>query len=267
MLKKGLVVGGAFVLLAGLFMGRDAVSYLSTSMGRMHAQVKRNVPVEFEIDRARQMIKNLGPEIRENMHRIAREEVEVGKLEREVMGREELLAKQRDYILREKADLESGSRSFVYAGETFTALEVREDLAKRFKSFKTEEATVESLRQVLKARNAKLNAAREKLDSMLSQKRQLEVEVEQLEARLKMIEVAQTTSDFNFDDSQLARTKELLDEISTRLEIDEKMVNAAPELQERIPVEKEVEGDTDEDILDAVTNYFEADLDVIVKSN
>ena len=52
---------------------------------------------------------------------------------------------------------------------------------------------------------------------MLAAKRQLEVDIENLEARKKMVEVAQTTSNYQFDDSQLGQVKELVTDLRTRL--------------------------------------------------
>jgi hypothetical protein len=77
MLKKGLLIGGALVLLLGLFFGRDAMSYTRTSLGWVQQSVRDAVPIEFEINRAHQMIKDLNPEIRRNTHLIAREEVDL----------------------------------------------------------------------------------------------------------------------------------------------------------------------------------------------
>ena len=81
MVKKSLVVGGVIVLLLGLFFGRDAISYSKTALGGLRQSVKDAVPVEFELTRARDMIKGLKPEIRHNMHVIATEEVEVDDLQ------------------------------------------------------------------------------------------------------------------------------------------------------------------------------------------
>ena len=77
MLKKLLFVGVGLALLLALFMGRDCCSYLSTSMGWMKDSVKESVPVQFEIERARKMIRDLDPEIERNMRKIALEEVEI----------------------------------------------------------------------------------------------------------------------------------------------------------------------------------------------
>jgi len=260
MIKRTLFVGAGVLLLVGLFVGRDTVSYVKTAWTRVHMSAKDTIPVSFELDRARNMIKNLAPEIKHNMERIAQEEVEVAKLQRKLDKQEKLLAKSRSDIMRLKTDLESGDSHFVYAGRTYTEGQVKSDLANRFQYFKTSEATATQLRKILAAREKCLNAAREKLEGMLASKRQLEVEVENLEARLKMVEVAQTTSEFNFDDSQLARTRDLINDIATRLEVSEKLLNQNVQLYDRIPLEESA-SDNDH-ILDAVTAYFNDSPDV-----
>jgi chromosome segregation ATPase len=264
MLKKSIVLGGALLLLMGLFFGR---SHVLTTVGMVKESVRDNVPIDFEIKRARQMIKELQPEIEKNMHLIAREETEVSKLERSVTGAEEKLAKERDDILRLKGDLDSGSEVFVYSGRSYSAKQVKADLENRFDQFKIQEATAQALHKILSARQKSLQAARDKLDGMLAAKRQLEVDVENLEARLKMVEVAQTTSDFNFDDSRLSRTKELVSEIGDRIEVAERLVNADTEYQDRIPLD---EPEVDRDITEEIADYFgerRPEIEAFVNSN
>lgn len=260
MIKRTLLVGAGVLLLAGLLVGRDTISYVRTAWTRVHTSAKDTIPVSFELDRARSMIKNLAPEIKNNMQRIAQEEVEVAKLQRKMDQQEKQLAKSRSDIMRLKTDLESGQSHFVYAGRTYSEGQVKTDLSNRFQYFKTSEATAGQLRKILAARENCLTAAREKLEGMLAAKRQLEVEVENLEARLKMVEVAQTTSEFNFDDSQLARTRDLINDIATRLEVSEKLLNQNVQLYDRIPLDESA-SDSDH-ILNAVTEYFSNNPDV-----
>jgi chromosome segregation ATPase len=251
MLKKTIVLGGVAVLLAGFVAAR---SHVTTGWGMVRQTVKDSVPVDFEIKRARQMIKDLQPEIERNMHLIAREETEVAKLERQVGTAEQQLSKDQVDILRLKGDLEKGSQVFVYAGRSYSAKQVKTDLQNRFDQFRTQEATTGSLKKILNARQKGLQAAREKLEGMLAARRQLEVDVENLEAREKMVEVAQTTSDFNFDDSQLSRTKELVQEISDRIEVAERLVNADSRLHDRIPLDAPA---AERNIEEEVANYFD----------
>ena len=68
-----------------------------------------------------------------------------------------------------------------------------------------------------------------------------------------MVEVAQTTSDFNFDDSHLARTKELISEIQTRIDVAEKLVNSEGYFQDEIPLDTEPESG---DVAQEIAEYF-----------
>jgi predicted nucleic acid-binding Zn-ribbon protein len=253
MLKKSLYVGGAAVLLMGLLFGRNASSYVRTTIAKVSDSVKHSVPLEFEIDRARNMIKDLTPEIRRNMHLIAKEEIQVEHLERQVLSAEKTLVSDRNDIMRLKSELDGGGDHVYLAGHRYTSNQVKADLASRFTHYKTSDATTVNLRKVLHARQNSLDAAREKLNGMLVAKRQLEVDVENLEARMKMIEVAQTTSDFNFDDSHLARTKELLRDIQTRIEVGERLLNTESMFQDRIPLDEPVV----EDVSEEIAAYFD----------
>lgn len=251
----GIVAGGA--LLVAILFGTAVPSYVSTAASRMQESVKDSVPVTFELDRARKMIQDLTPEIRRNMHLIAKEEVEVERLQSRVADLEQNLASNKADIVRLKNDLDGGNTHFTYAGHQYTRGAVQTDLAGRFERFKTQDATRVKMESILRAREHGLEAARAKLDGMLTARRQLEVDVENLEARQKMVEVAQTSSKFAFDDSQLSKTKRLVDEIRTRIDVAERMVDVNGELSGEIQLDEPV----DNDISKEVASYFGMESD------
>ena len=255
MIKKAIVAGVGVCLVSMAFFGRDAFSYFRTSAGRVKDSVRNSVPLDFEIDRARRMVKELVPDIRKNMHVIAQEEVEVEKLHKQIAQTESRLGKERAEIVRLKDDLGSGNSMYHYAGRQYTATQVKCDLANRFERFKTTDATLASLKDIEQARVRSLAAAREKLEGMLAAKRKLEVDVEHLEARLKMVEAAQTTSDYAFDDSRLSRVKELITDLRTRLDVAERLTSAEGSFHGEIPL-TEVQSDN---LLDEVTEYLHLD--------
>jgi chromosome segregation ATPase len=253
MIKKTLVTAGALTVLALLFFGRDAASYAYTSFGWVKDSVKSQVPVEFEIERARRMVKNLVPDIRRNMHVIAQEEVEIERLDKEIAKTEATMTREKAEIMKLKTDLASAQPVYQYAGRSYPIQQVKIDLANRFERYKTHDATLASLRDILAARRTSLDAARQKLDGMLVAKRNLEVEVENLEAKFKVIQVAQTTSEFNIDDSQLGRVKDLIAEVRTRLSVAERLVNTQTDSNGEIPVAEP----PSDNIVDQVTEYFD----------
>lgn len=252
MIKKVLVSGAVLALLSGLFFGRDAVSYVSTSVGWVKDSVKDSVPIEFEIQRARNMIRDLDPEIARNMHLIASEETQISGLREDLMASQKQLEKDRRDVMRLKTDLEHGGSQFVYAGVSYTHSQVETDLTRRFERFKVKEATVDKLNKILAARDAGLVAANEKLKSMQGSKRQLEVEIENLKARLEMVKVAQSTNNFVFDDSKLARTRQALKDIKARIDVAEKLANANVASPDQINLEES----ESRNIVDEVAKYF-----------
>lgn len=239
------------IAVAFLF-GRDAFSYVSTSLGWVKESVRNTVPVEFEIERARKLVKDLVPDIRRNMHVIAQEEVEVERLDKQLAANEVSLAKEREEMLRLKNDLAIEKAAYEYGGRTYTVNQVKTDLGHRFERYKTHEATLASIRDIRAARSRSLDAARQKLEGMLAAKRQLEVDVENLDARLKMVEVAQTTSNYHIDDTQLGRARELIADVRTRLSVSERLVNVEDAFHDEIPLE----APTPSNITEQISEYF-----------
>jgi chromosome segregation ATPase len=252
MIRKTLFSLVGATLLAGFLFGHDAASYIGTSAGLLTSSVKNSVPLSFEIDRARKMVKDLVPDIRRNMHVIAQEEVEVDRLEKQIAQSDASLDGDRAELLRLKDDVAAAKPSYVYQGRTYSLVQVQADLSNRFQRYKTHDATRASLKDILAARRQSLDAARQKLEGMLAARRQLEVDVENLEARLKMVEVAQTTSNCNFDDSQLGRAKELITDLRTRLNVSERMLSIEGDLHDEIPLAAPVS----ENIVQQVTEYL-----------
>lgn len=252
MIKKAVWIAGGGMLVALLVFGGDAWSYVRTSVGCLKDSARSAVPIEFQIERARRMLADLGPEVRRNMHVIAKEEVEIERLARRIAAADARSVKEKEQILQLKADLGDNKDVFHYAGRSYSKDQVKIDLANRFQRFKTGEATRSNLEKIHDARARSLEAARQKLEGMLAAKRQLAVEVENLEAQRQMVAAAKTTSDYQFDDSQLGRVKALVADLQVRLDTEKKMVDAEDYFHDEIPLEEVAP----ENIVEQVASYF-----------
>jgi hypothetical protein len=139
MLKKTLL-GLCLAGLVGAFvLGHEVVSYVRTGCQNIRNTVKAEVPIEFEIDRARTLVEGLVPDIRQCMHLVAEQQVDIERLHEQIASKETDLAKQKQAIMALRTDLSSGKSAFVYARYSFTADDVKRDLASRFDRFKTAE--------------------------------------------------------------------------------------------------------------------------------
>ncbi|MEX2188817.1 MAG: hypothetical protein WD875_18555 [Pirellulales bacterium] len=249
--KKFFMTAAGVLLVGGIVMGTEAWSYLSTGWNRASQAVKDQVPVSFELDRARNMLPGLDKEIERCMHTVAKEEASIEQLERDVANRENALARCEQQMVKLRTDLASGKNEYEYAGRKYSVVQVKSDLSSRLSACKTRKATIDNMQQILGARRSGLDAARQKLAEMQSSRTQMVVDIENLEARLKMVEVAQTAAGFKFDDSNLSRTRELVADVSARLDVMSKLAQL-----ETTGGEIPVDAPTATDVVDQVAEYF-----------
>jgi chromosome segregation ATPase len=219
---------------------------------------KDSVPIEFEIERAKGMVTSLVPEIKKNMDVIAKEEVAINRLDQQITKLQDRMASAKDEILTLQTDLEknSANTTFTYCSRTYTRSQVETDLAQRFERYKVDEATFTSLGKMKTMREESLSAAKAKLSEYMSQKRDLEVKLEQLSARLKMIDVAKTTSEYAFSEDKLGKAKALVEDLQGRLEVEERLVGAKGDLTNEVVLTDRKSKSAN--IVDKVAEYFGA---------
>src|SRR3954454_17350289 len=255
MIKKAILLALGVGITTSVLFGRNAASYVSTTYHRLTSSVEEAVPVDFQIDRARQMVRDLDPEIRRSMHVIAKEEVALEQLNSQLNNNQDKADKDKKDILRLQTDLRQNKGTYHYASRSYTTDEVKHELSNRFNRFKVGDDTPASMKQMRDAREKNLDAARQKLAAMNNARRKLEVDVQNLEAKRKLVEVAQASSDYVFDDTQLARAKDLINDIRTRLDVAAKLANA----DVNVPPEIQLNDASPADITDQVTEYFKLD--------
>jgi DNA repair exonuclease SbcCD ATPase subunit len=263
MLRKLLLTGaliGAVIAFVPPVRGavREVAHFVAVTMGGWFGDVEQAardaVPIETSVKEARDMLSQTVPVIYQHRRTIAQREVELERLRQRVAEFEQKLAKDKQDILTLRDDLQKGQQYVRYGTRNYSADEIKQDLARRLERYKTNESTLASLKQVLEARQAALNAARQKLDNMLAVRQQLEVEIENQEARLEMVRAAQAVGEYNLDDSQLSRLKQLVSDIEMRVQVAAKLADEEADAYIQIPVGEPVP----EDIVDQVTRYFDS---------
>lgn len=253
MVSKAFIAAGAVCLLSTFAVGIPLLSYARCGFDWVKTSASEAMPLEWEIKRARQMIGDLAPEIDAVTLTLAREKVEVQKLEKQYDELNLGLSKGREQLERLTHDLKQGSEHYTYAGKTYTSVQVKSDLESRFERLRTKTATANKLEQVLRARQASLHSTQDRMSTMIDAKRQLEVEIENLEARLGALRVAETASGLHIDDTQLSQTRDLLDEIAIRINVHEESMSIDTEYFDEINLEEH----SDHDLLDEVTSFLD----------
>jgi hypothetical protein len=253
MIKKALLSTAVLALVGTFVFGRDAVSYVKTSASMVKQAVRSEVPPEMEIERAREMVDNLLPDIRDTMRQIAEAEVDVEHRSAQITRDEDELTRQKQEMLALKSFVQKGEE-VRYVGRTYSEVEMKEDLARRFERFQLAEQTLESHRKILKAREQVVVSARRKLENMMASKRDLQVKIENLDARLQALQAAEAASDCNIDDSRLSRAKQLIADLNKQLDVKGKMLDAEERLTPMIPIHTGPV--VPEDLTEQIDQYF-----------
>ena len=259
MIKKMLLGGGVLGMLAAFVFGRDAISYAWTGANNFRQSVRAQVPVEFEIQRARQLLSDLEPEIKQNMYLIAREEVELDRLNTQVQNLEAKLSRGRADLGVLQSELRGNRETYLVNGQVRSASFVKGLLKERLASCKTHDSTLENLQKIRDLREQKLQASRAKLEEMVAQKKSLREELERIDAQNQMVEVAKAASKFRVDDSQLGRVKDLVSELSVRLESEERFLAASETMgaeQALVIGESSQAPAVESDVVDEVAQYL-----------
>ena len=94
LLKYGTMTLAGSALAGAVVFGSDAASFLRTSAHEVRASVRDNIPVEFQLRRARDLVDEILPEMQANVRVIAEQEVEIDSAKGDIAGGEKSLAEE-----------------------------------------------------------------------------------------------------------------------------------------------------------------------------
>jgi len=217
-MKKGLL--GATLGAGALYLafGTSAPSYVRTAFHKVRDNAKSSVPVQFEIDRAREEIVSLEPAIREQIENLARAQVDVEHLDREIAAIRVNHDSEGKVLTALRDSLRTGDTKLA-GNVTYTVDEIKIEAKQRLDHFKQVKELLKDKEETLKARQKAVVAARLQLSQMAATKQALLTKLAGIEARLKMIQTTKESNEFNFDDSALARAKASVADLEKRLDV------------------------------------------------
>ncbi|MFC1636465.1 signal peptide-containing protein [Planctomycetota bacterium] len=251
-LKRSVLVVAGISLVGGLIFGKDVVSYVRSSAKSVRTVVKDSVPIEFELRRARDLLEDIIPEMHANVRLIAQEEVEVAALKVDIARGEKAIDEEQVRVTKLRNALEKPQAEYCFGGREYPRSYVKEDLARRFERFKESEVVLASKRRLLVSRENSLTSAMNLLERTRSRKRMLEDKIESLASQHRIVKAAAIGSQIQVDNSKLAQTEKLINQIKKRLDVAERILAHESQFVQAIPVDAVAE----EDLLLQVDDYF-----------
>jgi hypothetical protein len=242
----------ALGLVGGICFGSGLFSYVRSSSRMLKTAVKDSIPVEFEIQRARDLLEDLIPEVQANLRLVAAEEVDVANLEKEIEKERQSAAQEKDKIHVLRSALQTEKVSYTFGQREYKRSNVVEELARRFEHLKTAQMLLSGKEDLLKNRRRSLDAALEKLEKTRLARIQLAAQIEALEGQFRLVQAQSAGSEFHLDQSRLAQTERVIAELKKRLEVAQRVLAREAKFVELIPIETESESR----LVERVDAYF-----------
>ena len=235
--KYGLVSVAGAALIGGAMFGSDLSSFVKSSGRAVRSAVRENVPVQFELRRARDMVNDLGPEIQSCVRQVARQEVEISSLRRETEQSRVNLGAERSRVQGLRDALATKEATLVFHGIRFTRDQVKDDLNRRFDLLKEAEAVVAGKERLLQNRERSLAAAVQALDRTRTQRAMLEGQIATLETQHQLLKSASAGTAASIDDGKLAQAQRMLEKVKTELDVAERVLAHEARFTDVAPVE------------------------------
>ena len=253
MIKVGVVGTAAALILGGAVFGTDLGSYIRSSTRCVTSAVKDNVPVEFELRRARDMLDDIIPEMHANIRQIAEQEVEIASLKAEIIDNDKAVAEAKGKVAKVRDCLSTPGNSFSIGQIVYSRDELKDDLARRFERTKEAELALAGKRRLLSNREKSLQAAMQVFERTRHQRAQLESQIAALESQHKLVQMASVGSGVQIDHSKLAQTEKLIADIKKQLDVAERVLAHKAKFVDSIPMESPV---NEKDLLSEVDAYL-----------
>jgi chromosome segregation ATPase len=209
----------ALVIVAGIIVLNklDLLGYAKLGIQRAKERARDQISPELKIERLKQDIVQLAPDMDKHRSAMAAEMVAIDKLKREIQVTENNLERRKKEIVTMRTLLKEHTEFVTLNGDRYPREKVESRLARDWESFKQAEAALKSQRDLLRAREDNLSLAEQKLAELKSKKEQLEIRVAQLETELRNLRLAQQRSNFKIDDSAFSNIQRQFEEIEERL--------------------------------------------------
>jgi chromosome segregation ATPase len=234
-IKLGMLTAAGVGALGGAMFGSDLVSYVGSSVHAVSSTVKDNIPVEFQIRRARDLLDATGPEVQKNIRLIAEEEVDIATLRGDISRSSQSLDAEKARLQTLRDDLAGPLSTFNFGEFSYTRAQLTQELAQRLTMFKEAEAALAQKQELLNNRQNALAAANQAMQTASDQRANLQGEIDTLEARYRMFQATAVGTDLQVDNSKLAQAEKVVFDVRRQLSISEHMLAQEAKFDHVIP--------------------------------
>jgi len=228
MMKKMVILGVIGFVAVTALGGTKLASYIRSENAAARERAEANVPPEKEIARLRNEVKLLDKDIMTVVNQLAKERVEVRDLQTKV---DELAAKQskdKEVLTARANAIKNAEGHVTFGNRTLSIDAAKSELEGDVKRFSANQKSLESMEATLAIRIKNRDTLEKQLETMKNQKTELTVAIDALETELTALKLQQMESKYQTDDTRLAKIKEDMRKLKTKMDVEREKLKLMP---------------------------------------
>lgn len=229
---KRLVLIAAILGIVGLVVAKNThlSSCIYTVTKMAEKQLKGSISPEFEIERLKNEIARLDSDVDRLIQQEAEMAVDLDSFKNKLKGREETLKQTKVNLVEFATKVKNSDSGFQFINVSYTPVTANKKLAADFQLYQSQEASVQSLRNLIAAKEKQYNSLVHKRNTFVTQKQTFQANVEQLEADWAELKNESNAPVSSFDTDRVAMIETGINELKRTIAIKQKEAEIRSEI-------------------------------------
>ena len=232
MCKKLVILGIVGFIAVSAVRGSKIESYLRSEIASLRERAEANIPPEKEIVRLRNEVKLLDKDIMVVVNQLAKERVEVNHLREKTDELRARQSKDKELLNARAAAIKTANEQVTFGDRKLSVTAAKSELEEGVARYTTNQKSLESLELALGSREKIRDSLEKQLEAMKNQKSELTATIDALEAELTALKLRQMESKYQTDDTRLARIKDDIRALKTKMEVEREKLKLLPAIFE-----------------------------------
>ena len=228
MIKKLVIWGIVGVVGWNAVKNTKFASHVRTEISSMRKAVDDNTSPEKDLARIKTDVKLLDIEIQKQIKPLAAETVRVKELKEQVSDLRAKQSQTKEILQSRAAAIKSATEQVTFGERTLSVTTAKGELEEGVKRYTSHQKSLESMELTLASRERIKDGLEKQLDALKTQKFELAAAVDALEAEVTLLKLQQIESQYPTDNTRLARVKESIRELKTKVAVHREELKLMP---------------------------------------
>jgi chromosome segregation ATPase len=235
MLKKLVILGIVGFVAVSAVKGSKIGSYIRSEFASWREECESNISPEREVARLRNEVKLLDKDIMKLIDQLAKERVAVREQQEKADTLRAQQSKDKELLTARAAAIKNATEQVAFGNRKLSVPDAKAELADGVRVYTANQKSLEAMDTAISTRVRVKEGLEKQLETMKAQKQELTAQIDALEAELTALKLHQMESKYQTDETRLAKIKEGIRGLRTRMEVEREKLKLLPAAFESTP--------------------------------